>query len=746
MKTYAAKAVEITRLRAFLAAAVAPAGVRSRVVRRVHVRQIARATEPSVESIKQRRNLLEARGDLDRLRLKLDRTERALDTLSSVLSLIPDPIEVVAPDYTVLYANRASRLLHDDDQLEGSIYYQSIMGLQAPPEDCPIRRAVRDDREAAYTATCDNGDEFEVAVTPLELSDGRRAAMCLSKLVPAAAAVENRKGDTGAAGEPRGEAIPFVDQLAVDEPNDAIATFADGETMEGEVRLLQKIAELSTETLDVVLEQVTDGVLMMDTFGRPIMANTAFRELIGVHDTEAIDMELVSQVLFPGRKAGASPTGVLVELSAGGKTARFETAIARCDGDRIPVELAVSRVPGDSADETVLLVTTRDLRGSNELKDQLIKALNLSAAGEPIAGLAHQVNNCLTPALYHADKLARHHNLDRKSQQSITTIQEYLNLCHESITTVLSLMRPAVPSTINMNHLTSEVFSRQYLADELRMDNIEVVQRYDPAMVETTGYRVLLQQALANVIKNAQEALLREGGGGRLMVLTEASPTTITVRISDNGPGIPPDVQEKMFDLLFTTKPPGKGYGVGLLFAKEVIERHGGTIEAKSRPGEGATFSIHLPVRHADDPTGEGVAADWARTGPKPLKALRGRILIVDEDPGTLDLLTDILSAAGHTVTPLLDASEALDKIRSNEFDCVVCGARIPGFDSNESFRRVSELNGGFYDRLVLITGEGSDHDTDAFIKEAGAPCIEKPFTAERVNEVVQSVLSRRGD
>jgi signal transduction histidine kinase len=91
------------------------------------------------------------------------------------------------------------------------------------------------------------------------------------------------------------------------------------------------------------------------------------------------------------------------------------------------------------------------------------------------------------------------------------------------------------------------------------------------------------------------------------MVLTEASAKTITIRINDNGPGIPEDIQNKVFDPSFTSKSPGKGSGVGLYFTRVVITRHEGTIEVKSRPGEGATFIIRLPVRQPSEQVNEVV-------------------------------------------------------------------------------------------------------------------------------------------
>jgi hypothetical protein len=200
----------------------------------------------SVDSIRQRRDLLVVRGELERVRRKLEKSERALESLSSILSLVPDPIEVVASDYTVLFANRASRLLHEDEQLEGSFYYRSVMGLDEPPKDCPIRRAVEDDREAAYTAACDNSDVYDVAVTPIVLSDGRRAAMCYSKPAVVGGGADETANGTGFADEygAAPESLPDragdAGESVTTEGHIANVTFV---SEDDEKQLLQRIAE-----------------------------------------------------------------------------------------------------------------------------------------------------------------------------------------------------------------------------------------------------------------------------------------------------------------------------------------------------------------------------------------------------------------------------------------------------------------------------------------------------------------------
>ncbi|MCK5618553.1 MAG: PAS domain-containing protein, partial [Candidatus Krumholzibacteria bacterium] len=224
--------------------------------------------------------MIDVRNELENVQRKLARTERALESLSRILSLVPDPIEVVSPDYTVLFANRASRLLHDNDRLEGSFYYQTVMGLDEPPQECPIKRAVEDDREAAYTASCENGDVFDVAVTPIVLADGRRAALSMSKPVVLGVAAESKPGDTEESDEVATATAPLPAGDADEKDlEDACEPTAGNE--EEQIQILQRIAELSSLTLDAVLAQVTDGVLLANTNGQPILYNDAFTRLTG---------------------------------------------------------------------------------------------------------------------------------------------------------------------------------------------------------------------------------------------------------------------------------------------------------------------------------------------------------------------------------------------------------------------------------------------------------------------------------
>jgi signal transduction histidine kinase len=152
---------------------------------------------------------------------------------------------------------------------------------------------------------------------------------------------------------------------------------------------------------------------------------------------------------------------------------------------------------------------------------------------------------------------------------------------------------------MDVNDLLAEVLSRHSLGDDLHHQGVSVVRDFDAFMPVTLGYRVLMQQALANVIRNAEEAMA-ESDGGELHVATEATPATITVCIADNGPGIPETIRNRVFELGVSGKPAGQGTGVGLHFTREIVRKHRGSIQVHSETGRGATFTIRIPVRAPD--------------------------------------------------------------------------------------------------------------------------------------------------
>jgi signal transduction histidine kinase len=135
------------------------------------------------------------------------------------------------------------------------------------------------------------------------------------------------------------------------------------------------------------------------------------------------------------------------------------------------------------------------------------------------------------------------------------------------------------------------------------------VREYGP-VGRVRGYSGQLQQVFMNLLTNAAQALADKPSGGTIRIRTERRGDVVVIVVSDDGPGIPPDVLPRIFDPFFTTKEVGRGTGQGLTLSRTiVVERHGGSLTFDSRPGEGTTFIVRLPARAAVTPDREPAAA-----------------------------------------------------------------------------------------------------------------------------------------
>lgn len=248
-----------------------------------------------------------------------------------------------------------------------------------------------------------------------------------------------------------------------------------------------------------------------------------------------------------------------------------------------------------------------------------------------------------------------------------------------------------------------------------------------------------LKQAILNLVLNARDAM---PGTGVLTIRTylasdavPSQPTTpsggrAVIRISDTGPGIPADVMARLYTPFFTTKPAGKGTGLGLPITKGVVEDHGGTITVESEPGRGTTFIISLPC-----------AAAAHHAEPRPAQPGASRVVVVGEDtPEVLDVVTLALRAAGYTVIPARDGPEVLNLVHENRhrLDALVIDVGLPTCSGIECLIRVRKMLPDL--PVVLMTG-GSIPDIPPEYERL-LDRLSKPFTTEslihRLGEVIE--------
>jgi two-component system NtrC family sensor kinase len=231
-----------------------------------------------------------------------------------------------------------------------------------------------------------------------------------------------------------------------------------------------------------------------------------------------------------------------------------------------------------------------------EAQAQIVQAEKLSAVGRVVSGVAHELNNPLMVILGYAD-LLRDGIDEAEVPLTAGKIHSQAERCAKIIRSLLSFSRKQ-RTVLRPTDLGDVIAATVESTQPVRGQGIELVLDLPPEFPITAADPSALQQVLVNIITNACQAM---GGKGVLTLSAEVDDQTITLRISDTGPGIPDDVLARIFDPFFTTKGVGQGTGLGLSVSHGIISDHGGTIAAENRPDGGAVFTIRLRITEAPE-------------------------------------------------------------------------------------------------------------------------------------------------
>jgi PAS domain S-box-containing protein len=291
-----------------------------------------------------------------------------------------------------------------------------------------------------------------------------------------------------------------------------------------------------------------------------------------------------------------------------------------------------------------------------ELKAQMTS--RLASVGEMAAGVAHEINNPLTGVIGYAQYLVEREDIPPDIRSELAAINDGARRVAGIVQRLLAFSRQTEPERklVDINELIeSTLVLRAY---HLRVNNIEVVTRLAPDLLETVADPGQIQQVLLNLIVNAEKEMKLAHGKGKLTITTEKSDNTIKICCQDDGPGIKPEVMDRIFDPFFTTSEVGQGTGLGLSLCYGIVAEHKGKIYAESKPGKGATFIIELPVvTEAKPPKPAEPVVKKSR------KAVKARILVVDDEQVVRDVVNRVLIGEGH----MPEGKQKLEKGTANE-------------------------------------------------------------------------------
>lgn len=340
-----------------------------------------------------------------------------------------------------------------------------------------------------------------------------------------------------------------------------------------------------------LFESANDAILIFEPENEIILeANQQALETYGFSREELFGMSLKELTKDVGR--GEQQIHILLRRRA---NRNFESVHFKKDGT--PMDILASSAVIEYGGREAILTINRDVTERKRLQQQLIQSEKMAALGQLVTGVAHELNNPLTSVIGYTHLLLEAPSLDPTSREKLDVVIREGERARRIIGNLLSFARQHKPSRseVDLNELLDRTLElRSY---EIRRKAI-TVQRCYGVIPRVLGDGPQLQQALLNIIINAEQAIDSANRRGCLTVTTEmrsGEAPIIAVIISDNGPGIPMDRLDKVFDPFFTTKPVGEGTGLGLSITYGIVKEHGGSIFAKSSPGQGTTFTVELP-------------------------------------------------------------------------------------------------------------------------------------------------------
>ena len=400
--------------------------------------------------------------------------------------------------------------------------------------------------------------------------------------------------------------------------------------------------------------------------------------------------------------------------------------------------VAISRQLATTIEKVQLYEETcrayEDLRRTQE---QLLQSEKMSAVGQLISGVAHELNNPLTAILGYA-QLLEGAGLDPRSADYVRKLFKQAQRTHRVVQNLLSFARQRKPQKqeVDLRKVLEESLTlREY---DLKVNNVSLEREIPDDLPSVVADPHQLEQVFLNVINNALDAMVEGSGSGVLKVRVFKKDAYVCVEFDDSGPGIKDP--SRIFDPFYTTKSVGKGTGLGLSICYGIVKEHGGEIVARNRDEGGATIAVRL-LASEKPPLPETVAPTRRES------LLAGRVLLVEDEEAVLEFERDVLVGAGAEVTTSMSVEDTQEKLRNGSFDVIVMNGRMPGgCTAREMYEWIAQNRPGLEKGLLLTFSTVTDAETRSFLHEHGVPSLAKPFEVADLISQVRVLAQREGN
>ncbi|MEO8179068.1 MAG: PAS domain-containing protein [Deltaproteobacteria bacterium] len=506
----------------------------------------------------------------------------------------------------------------------------------------------------------------------------------------------------------------------------------------------RRASEQEHEQRAQILDATVDFVAMAEPGGKLLYLNRAAREFLGIGPIE----DVCSRSLHAAYPADALQhllaDGMLVASREGVWSGELD--LLHQDGTRVPMSHVLLCHRGRDGQVTLFSTIARDVSRERQLEETMRQAQKMEAVGRLAGGIAHDFNNILCAVLSFAHVAVREIGPEGRGYAELLEIIGASERAAALTQQLLSFSRKQVlrPRVVEVGEILTRLGP---MIGRLVGEQIEVTLSLasDPVHVKVDPTH--LEQVLLNLAINARDAMPE---GGHLIIECRVAEVDAAlgaargdllpgryavIAVSDDGAGMSSEARARVFEPFFTTKSPGRGTGLGLATVFGIVKQSGGGMYVESQLGRGSTFEAYVPS--TDDPLSQSAPVHRVSYAPG-----CGRVLVSEDDAAVRRVVVAVLQRAGYSVLAAPGAWEALRLAAESDapIDLLITDVVMPGINGRALAQRLSQSRpemavlymSGYSDQVLLQDG----------VLDAGIHLLSKPFTPERLLELVTQVLS----
>jgi two-component system cell cycle sensor histidine kinase/response regulator CckA len=494
-----------------------------------------------------------------------------------------------------------------------------------------------------------------------------------------------------------------------------------------------------------IIENAPYGICRVDRNGNIVMANQPLLSMLGYqNEDEVLGLHIATKVYADPEERER----MISNSSLDGPTVAFETKWVRKDGKTIMVRVAGRLLAADDELFGGYEGFVEDITETKSLQKQFEHAQKMEAVGRLAGGVAHDFNNLLMVMSGYAQLLG-------ESSNDSVKVTEYAHQIHAASSKaaaitlqLLAFSRKQIvdPTALDLNFIVKDIGK---MLPRMLGDDVELTLALESQLGTVRADRTQIEQVIMNLAVNARDAMPKGGqitvetrnvdldiGYDRQREVTVPPGRYVSLTVSDNGIGMSPETQLRMFEPFYTTKEEGKGTGLGLATVYAIVKQSYGFIWVYSELGKGSSFKVYLPRLDAPPARELSLQAEVTPGGTE-------TILLTEDDPGLREVGRVYLESKGYTV---LEASNANDAVKvcstyQHPIDLLITDMVMPGQSGLDLAKAALEIRptltvvlmSGYTDRMLDISSIGFE-----------ARFLQKPFSLDALARLTRSLLDKK--